>query len=89
MVECGTAVPVVGATIAIRIDQGLHEGVYPKTFTTTDTGDFVVTNDASEACGAVQTLTITKDGFLPLSTQVTGAADAPPIGLCMNRPSSP
>jgi hypothetical protein len=89
VVECGTTVPVSGATITVRIDDGLHNGVYAKTFTTTDTGDFVVTNDATEVCGTAQTLTFTKNGFAPLSTQVTGAADAPPIDLCMARASGP
>lgn len=89
VVECGTTVPVGGATISVRIDEGFHEGLYPKTFTTSATGDFKVTNDGTEACGAIQTLTITKAGFVPLSTQVTGDADAQPIELCMTRTASP
>ncbi len=85
VVECGTTTPIAQASISVRTDKGIHEGTYPKTFATDESGDFEVTNDATEVCGAVQTLTFTKDGFAPMSTQVTGAADSAPIELCMTR----
>jgi hypothetical protein len=89
VVECGTTSPIPNVIITVNADSGLHEGPYPGTFTTGNTGDFVVTNGSSEACGAVQTLTFTKEGFSPLALQVTGEADAPPIDLCMTRMPSP
>jgi hypothetical protein len=84
IVQCGTTDAIEGATITVRIDEGYHPGVYGKQFTTTSKGEFAVDNDGTEACGAVQTLTFTKLGFAPLSTQVRGEAKAPALSLCMN-----
>ena len=61
--------------------------MYAQTFTTDAAGNFGVDFDGTEACGAVATLTFTKGGFTPLTTQVTGAANPPPLEVCMTRTS--
>lgn len=83
MVECGTATPIAGAAIVQRIDDGLHNGPYKQTFTTDADGAFDVGNGGTEACGALVTLTFTKDGYTPLSVQFEGKANSPPHGVCM------
>lgn len=88
VVECGTAVPVAGAAISVTIDMGFHEGAYARTFTTDASGNFGVDFGGTESCGAVVTLAFTKSGFTPLMTQVTGAADPPPLEICMT-PTAP
>ena len=76
LVECGTTTPIAGASIAQRIDDGFHKGTFAKTFTTGAGGEFDVGNDATEACGALVTLTLTKDGYRPLSMQFKGRANS-------------
>jgi hypothetical protein len=74
VVECGTSVPVAGASVSVRIDEGIHgPRTLGTTFTTDQAGMFKISTDGSEVCSATATLTITKDGFMQLQQQFEGA----------------
>jgi hypothetical protein len=85
LVECGTTAPVPGATISVHIDDGIHGArTLMTTFTSDDAGGFKVTTGGSEVCSATATLTITREGFMPLQQQFKGAPKAT-AELCMTR----
>lgn len=85
LVECGTATPVSGASISVHIDEGLHGArTLATTFTSDTVGVFKVTTDGTETCSATATLTISKDGFVPLQQQFRGAPKTT-AELCLTR----
>ncbi len=82
--ECGTATPVAGAKITMKVDDGIHTGdVLPKVSSTDAAGVFTATSDEETASSWI-TLTFTKGGFNELQTQLKGNPAAP-VQVCMTR----
>jgi len=85
VVECGTSAPVAGASVSVRIDEGINgPRALETTFTTDQAGMFKISTDGSEVCSATATLTITKDGFTQLQQQFRGAPNTT-AELCLTR----
>jgi hypothetical protein len=89
VVECGTAVPVAGATIDLMIDRGFQDrqASYPNAGTTDATGRFSV--GANEPCESWGTLTFKKDGFVTLVPPQFKRSPKNDVELCMTRVAAP
>ena len=84
MIQCGTAIPVVAAKVAVRIDRGYHNSprVVDDPHQTGSDGEFRV--GLAEPPRAWVTLTFTKDEFATLETHLQGEP-AGEVDLCMSR----
>jgi hypothetical protein len=89
LTDCSTNAPVAGATITVRIENGLHgQRTLPATFVTDSAGAFMVHSDGTETCGTLATLMFRKDGYSPLDTQVEGGPSTH-LEVCMSPVASP
>jgi hypothetical protein len=87
--DCSTMLPLAGATLTVRIDDGLHGArALPGTFTTDAAGTYRVPSDGTEICTATATLMFRRNGYAPLDVPIQGKRDDR-VDACMKPVAGP